>query len=94
MSTSKPLFAFFDKARDDMRISSTHIGIFAALLQYRQQRGFSNPIQAYSHDIMPLAKISAIKTYCRCLKDLSNYGDIKYEPSKKKNKPSTIYFPE
>ena len=94
MSTSKPLFAFFDKARDDMRISSTHIGIFAALLQYRQQRGFSNPIQAYSHDIMPLAKISAIKTYCRCLKDLSNYGYIKYEPSKKKNKPSTIHFPE
>lgn len=94
MDTVKPLIAFFDKISTDQRISSTHIGVFAALFHYRLQRGFANPIQAYSHEIMSIAKISAIRTYCRCLRDMSDFGYIRYLPSKKKTVPSTIYFIE
>ena len=92
MDIQKPLATFFKMTRTDQRISSTHIGIFAALLQYRSERGFCNPIYAYSHEIMPLAKISAIRTYCRCIKELSEYGYLLYEPSKKKNRASKISF--
>jgi hypothetical protein len=94
MDATKPLHAFFERIRSDQRISSTHIGIFAALLHFRMGRGFCNPLQAYSHEVMPLAKISALRTYCRCLKDLNEYGYLRYEPSKKKNRASRIYFLE
>lgn len=88
-----PLSAFFGKSIDDHRISTTHIGIFAALVQYGADRGFPNPIRAFSHEIMKIAKISALRTYSRCMHDLSNYGYLIYEPSKKKNKASRIYLP-
>ncbi|QEE51503.1 hypothetical protein FUA48_09955 [Flavobacterium alkalisoli] len=94
MEQLRPLTAFFDRIQNDGRISSTHIGIFAALLHYRKQKGFVNPIAAYSRQIMPLAKISALKTYCRCLKDLDAYGYLRYLPSKKKTRPSIIHFME
>lgn len=94
MNQLHPLMVFFERIRGDGRISSTHIGIFAALLYYRQQKDFVNPIAAYSRQIMPLAKISALKTYCRCLKDLDAYGYLQYTPSKKKTRPSTIFFIE
>ena len=94
MNPGKPLSVFFANIRQDGRISSTHIGVFAALLQYRMEKGFTNPIKAYSHQIMPLAKISALRTYCRCLRDMDAYGYLRYIPSKKKTVPSTIFFIE
>ena len=65
-----------------------------ALLKFRIDRGFANPIHAYSAEIMEIAKISAAKTYRRCVRDMSDYGYLRYEPSFKKNRPSTIYFIE
>lgn len=94
MDATKPLHTFFEQIRSDQRISSTHIGIFAALLHYRMDRGFCNPIKAYSHEIMPLAKISSLRTYSRCVRDMSDFGYLTYTPSKKKTVPSTIYFIE
>ena len=82
-----------EKARDDRRIGSTHIGLFAAAVHYSTMMGGCNPIKAYS-DIMGLAKIAALRTYCRCLKELDEYGYVEYQPSKKKNVSSSILFPD
>jgi hypothetical protein len=94
MQSEKPLLHFFASISNDYRISSTHICVFAALLYYRAVRGFSNPVFAYSADIMSIAKLSAPKTYRKCIKDLSEYGYLRYVPSLKKNQASRIYFPE
>lgn len=83
---------FFSTAEKDYRISSTHLGIFSALLRYSILQGFANPIRAFSYQIMPLAKISTPGTYHKHIRELSQYGYIKYEPSFKNNKPSCIYF--
>lgn len=88
----EPLSLFFERTRNDQRVSSTHIGIYASLLQYRLERGFCNPIDTNSLEIMAIAKISALKTYYRCVKELSEYGYLRYVPSKKKNRASKIYF--
>lgn len=88
------LSTFFDAIKFDSRISITHIGIYAALLQYRLENGFPNPIQVFSHEIMQLAKISAAITYHKCVRDLSDYGYIRYEPSFNRKKGSKIYFIE
>ena len=92
MELLEPLTAFFERSGADQRIATTHIGIYAALLQYRMDRGFCNPIDAVTREIMRIAKISAHKTYYRCLKEMNEYGYLRYVPSKKKNRPSKIYF--
>jgi len=94
METEKPLSQFFAAIKNDYRVSSTYIGVFAALLQFRMDRGFTNPIHAFSADIMKIAKISAPKTYRRCMQNLSAYGYLRYEPSLKKNQASKIFLSE
>lgn len=85
---------FFEAIEADGRISITHIGIYAALLQYRMQVGFINPIQVFSREIMSIAKISSAITYHKCVRDLSEYGYIRYEPSFSHTKGSRIFFVE
>ena len=92
METLKPLSDFFKAIKKDYRISVTHIGIYAALLQFRADRGFINPIQVYSYEIMEIAMISSPKTYHKCMHELNEYGYIKYVPTRNRNQRSTIYF--
>lgn len=94
MEALKPLSDFFSAIEYDGRISITHIGIYAALLQCQRQKGAGNPIQAFSHEIMRLAKISAPITYHKCIRELNEYGYLIYLPSFNKNEGSTIYFKE
>lgn len=86
------LSVFFANIEKDYRICPIHIGIFAALLQYSATKGFVNPIEAFSHEIMPIAKISGSNTYHKHLKELSAYGYLHYQPSFKNNRASRIYF--
>jgi hypothetical protein len=92
MDNLKLLSAFFLAIEKDFRISTTHIAIFAALLQFRIDKGFINPMQAYSIEIQRIAKIASPKTYHKCMHELDAYGYIVYLPTKNKNKRSRIYF--
>lgn len=85
---------FFEAIETDARISITHIGVYAALLRYRIQNDFTNPIQVFSHEIMSIAKLSSAITYHKCVRQLSEYGYIRYEPSFNRTKGSKIYFIE
>ena len=87
-----PLSDFFLAIEKDARINATHIGVYAALLHYWQEHSFVNPIHAYSHEIMPIAKISAQATYHCKIRDLHAFGYIRYEPSFKRNQPSKVYL--
>lgn len=92
MDFSKPLSDFFSAIEHDPRISITHIGIYAALLQYWSEHHFENPVHVFSYDIMRIAKVSASTTFHKTIRELSEYGYIKYEPSFKRNKGSKVYF--
>ncbi len=92
MDQLRSLSDFFNAIAGDPRISITHIGIYAALLQYWQEHNFENPVRVFSYDIMRTAKISASTTYHKSIKDLSNYGYIKYEPSYNRKQGSKVYF--
>jgi hypothetical protein len=92
MEVLKPLSDFFKAIESDYRISSTHIGVYVALLQFRVDKGFVNPIQAYRYEIMDLAKIASPKTYYKCMRELNEYGYIKYQSTRKRNQGSEIYF--
>ena len=92
MDQLKPLSDFFNAIAGDPRISITHIGIYAALLQYWSEHHFENPVHVFSYEIMRIAKISASTTYHKSIRDLNSYGYIKYEPSFKRNRGSKVYF--
>lgn len=93
MEPLKPLSNFFTAIENDYRISITHIGLYAALLQFRTDNDFINPIKAYRHEIMKIAKITGPVTYHKCIRELDEYGYIKYFPKKNRNQRSIIYFP-
>lgn len=92
MESLKLLSAFFESIEKDYRIGSTHIAIFAALVQFCIQKGMINPIQAYSMEIQKIAKIMSPKTYHKCMRELHEYGYLFYVPTKNKNRRSSIYF--
>ena len=89
MDTSKTLSDFFLAIGADPRISTTHISMFAALLQYTSSRhtGMLN-----SDELMRLAKISSGKTYYKVLRQLAEFGYIRYVPSFHRNRPSQVHF--
>ena len=66
MEPLKPLSDFFNAIAGDPRISITHIGIYAALLQYWKEHHFENPVYVFSYEIMQIARISASATYYKC----------------------------
>lgn len=92
MDNLKPLSDFFLAIEKDFRIGTTHIAIYTALLQYRAGKGFVNPIFVFSYEVTIIAKVSSPYTYLKCVRELSEYGYIRYEPSFKKTQGSKIYF--
>jgi hypothetical protein len=94
MEINRSLEQFFTAISNDPRIGCTHIGLFAAILYYWQVKGYTLPIRAYAHEIMPLSKISASTTYHKCIRDLHDFGYILYEPSYKRNQRSCIFLKE
>ncbi|KIA95586.1 MULTISPECIES: hypothetical protein [unclassified Flavobacterium] len=92
MKTLQPLCDFFKAIEKDYRISITHIGIYAALLQYRTSKGDINPIEVYRYEIMWIAKITGPVTYHKCMRELNEYGYIRYEPSRNRKRRSKVYF--
>ena len=92
MANNNPLSSFFVAIANDFRISSTHIAIYVALVQYRIDKGYSNPIEVFRCEVAHLAKVSSPYTYHKCVRELSDYGYIRYQPSYKKTKGSRIYF--
>lgn len=93
MESLTSLSNFFKAIENDYRISITHIGLYAALLQFRLDKGFINPVQAYRYEIMKIAKINGPVTYHKCIRELHEYGYIRYLPKKNRKQRSTIYFP-
>lgn len=93
MEQVKILSNFFSAIERNGKIGATHIGIFAALLQFRALNGNRNPMFVFSYEVMKLAKVSSPATYRKCIRDLSESGFILFTPSFKRNQGSKVYFP-
>ncbi len=92
MVESTQFSEFFAAIADDARINTTHISLYMALLQYWKEKDFVCPMHVFSHDIMQTAKILSSATYHRSVRDLNDFGYIRYEPSYKRNQGSKIYI--
>ncbi|KOS08067.1 hypothetical protein AM493_19950 [Flavobacterium akiainvivens] len=92
MKPTDKLFEFWEAITKDPRITMRHIGLYAALLCVRQKMGWVNPLCLYSYQVMEAAKLMTQCSYHQYIKQLDEFGYIRYEPSFKKNQPSKIFF--
>jgi hypothetical protein len=92
MELFPPLTGFYGAVAEDVRISSTHISLYMALMQQWNLLGGRNPFPIDRDVVMRTAKISARKTYNKCLNNLQDYGYIKYLPSSNSFTQSIIYL--
>ena len=85
------LTEFFSAIKDDARIGPVHISLFMAIMQQWAKNDGKNPFSVFSRELMQLAKISGVATYHRSIRELHDYGYIKYEPSYNHFYGSLIY---
>jgi len=78
----------------DQRVMATHVSLFTALFIQWQRSDFRSPFSVTRKDLMAYSKISSTATYHKCIRELDEYGYIRYEPSFHPGKGSLIYWPE
>ncbi|KAA5548127.1 hypothetical protein F0145_05205 [Adhaeribacter rhizoryzae] len=65
----------------DERINVWHISIYIAFLYLWVRKKGINPLYITRKKVMKLAHISSIATYHKCIKQLQEFGYIRYVPS-------------
>ncbi|MFV0472179.1 MAG: hypothetical protein ACK5L7_09155 [Paludibacteraceae bacterium] len=86
------LTGFFQRVASDNRLNPTHVSLYMAIFQFWNAERFQNPVSISRQELMRISKISAKATYHKCIKDLHNFGYIKYIPSFNPFKGSLVYL--
>jgi hypothetical protein len=84
--------AFYEAIEDDVRIGTTHISLYMALLQQWNVNGGINPVIVVRLVIMKIAKINSRHTYNKCINNLQEFGYIIYQPSTTHFNNSIVYL--
>lgn len=92
MELFPPLSGFYEAIEGDVRIGTTHISLYMALLQQWNLAGGQNPLSIERAVIMKVAKINARYTYNKCMNNLQEFGYITYLPSSNQFTNSTVYL--
>jgi hypothetical protein len=78
----------------DNRLLATHVSLFSGLFACYQRSGFENPFPVNRRTLMAYGKIASIATYHKCIRELDEFGYIRYQPSFHPTKGSLVYWPE
>ena len=92
MELFPPLTEFFEAIETDVRIGTTHISLYMALLQQWNLKGGENPVTIERVPIMKAAKINARYTYNKCINNLQDYGYIIYYPAVNSSEQSKVFL--
>lgn len=92
MNQVEQLTAFYRAIAVDSRIGSTHISTYMALFQYWNLNQFQNPVSITRQEVMQIAKITGRATYHKCIRELEEFGYIKYVPSFNPFLKSLVYM--
>jgi hypothetical protein len=94
MDVNSVLYGFMDRVGEDHRIGPAHISLFLAILYYHRKQGHPDPVYVYRKELMKQAKIFAIGTYHKCMRDLQEGNYIRYIPSYNSLMGSLVYLLE
>ena len=79
--SSDQLLNYFEKIAKDERIDLEHLNLFVSIYYWWAQNKFQNPVAITSKIIMNMSRLKTITAYHKCIRDLHDYGYIKYVPS-------------
>ena len=94
MSETDPLYIFLSAIGDDPRISCAHISVYMALWKKWKDNRCQQPLSFFRSDLAPLCKLSSYNSYHKTIRQLHEYGYIKYVPSYNHFLGSLVYFNE
>jgi len=77
----------------DQRLMATHVSLFTALFIQWQYFSFASPFAITRRELMAHSKIASIATYHKCMKQLDEFGYIRYQPSYHPKQGSLVYWP-
>lgn len=87
-----PLRTFLKGIDPDPRIRPIHISVYLSLYRLWLNQHGENPIFIISYEVMGKAKISGSATWHRTIRDLHDFGYIRYEPTFNRTKKSKVYL--
>jgi hypothetical protein len=90
MNYIKHLNTVFQQFSKDSRLLPTHISLYMALFQFWNIGRFPDRFHLDREDTMQLSKLGSKVTYHRCLRNLNDWGYIRYLPSHNPYKGSQI----
>ncbi len=76
----------------DERLNATHVGLFTGLFVHWQRSGFISPFAVSRRTVMAYSRIGSIVTYHKRIKELDEYGYIRYQPSYHPKNGSLVYW--
>ena len=75
------LIGMLDRMATDSRLTVWHIGIMIAIADISYHDEGKNPVAITRKLVMQLAHVRSLATYHKCIRQLEEYGYIKYKPS-------------
>ncbi|MDQ2178578.1 hypothetical protein [Marinifilum sp. D714] len=81
MNYVRHLNGFFKILEKDERMSAYHISLYLTCFQIWNQNRFVNPFPVSRMEMMRLSRIGSVNTYAKCMKELKEWGYVKYSPS-------------
>jgi hypothetical protein len=94
MELEAVIASFMQDVREDPRISPVHISLYMAILTRWAVQGGDGPVSFKARGLMPEAKIGGRTLFCRTIRQLHEYGYLRYEPSFKPDEPSKVWVGE
>jgi hypothetical protein len=94
MELAAVISSFMEEVQDDPRISPVHISLYVAIVTRWAGQGGSSPVRFKARGLMPAAKIGGRALFCRAIRELHEYGYLRYEPSFKPDEPSKVWLGE
>jgi hypothetical protein len=86
------LLSFMEAVGQDPRIAPVHVSVYLALLHTWDVQGRVEPVLFKARKLMPAAKVRGRALFYRTIRQLSEYGYIRYEPSFKPEEPSRVWL--
>jgi len=81
MNYIRHLNGFFARLAEDKRMSSYHISLYFALFQQWNADRFGEQFVITRAETMEISRLGSVNTYARCMRELSEWGYIRYIPS-------------
>jgi hypothetical protein len=86
------LVKFLTLIESDPRIGPVHISLFVALWKKWIDNGYKQPLSFFRRDLVSVCKIAGFNTYHTSIRDLHEYGYIRYLPSYDPYRGSLVYL--